>query len=349
MDREFQDLIVQFAEREITPLVSLHEKVFSLDEVAPVISKMYEIGLLNTDPNEGLGPWQCHNDYLQAIAILAESSSSVSFQFHQLSLGQLMAKSLKKLEESNYMVALQGNAPIDKVPLYELLQGQQLSSPKKDNLREYFSNDHDCFLLQAIAPGDQVMVPQFNEEKCQINWVIGNKKNIEWEECGPQHGLNEAKIWKGQFNKNVEVISADTMAYVQVAGINALACLSMALGSVKRGLKISLSYSEERKQGGSFINHHSTVATRIARANASILGVSKMLHSFESMPQSADDLRDIFQIRSLCHPLLTEAANECLQILGGYGYMKDFGLEKIVRENNHLQMSYGTPTELQMF
>ncbi|MBN1852596.1 MAG: hypothetical protein JW829_07720 [Pirellulales bacterium] len=49
------------------------------------------------------------------------------------------------------------------------------------------------------------------------------------------------------------------------------------------------------------------------------------------------------------HPLLCAAANDAMQVFGGSGYTREIGLEKIVRDCNHLRLICGTPDELLLF
>ena len=69
----------------------------------------------------------------------------------------------------------------------------------------------------------------------------------------------------------------------------------------------------------------------------------------EAPPRSLPDLIPVFQARVVAHPLLCAAANQALQVLGGTGYMRDAGLEKIVRDANHLKVSFGAPDDLRLF
>jgi alkylation response protein AidB-like acyl-CoA dehydrogenase len=66
-------------------------------------------------------------------------------------------------------------------------------------------------------------------------------------------------------------------------------------------------------------------------------------------PVDRDSLGTVVAVRAETHDLLCAAANESLQTLGGAGYTSEAGLEKIVRDSNHLRLLCGTPDELRMF
>jgi alkylation response protein AidB-like acyl-CoA dehydrogenase len=63
---------------------------------------------------------------------------------------------------------------------------------------------------------------------------------------------------------------------------------------------------------------------------------------------AADQLGTVLDARIVVHPLLCHAANEALQVLGGLGYTREAGIEKIVRDNNHMRLMCGAPDELRL-
>jgi len=71
----------------------------------------------------------------------------------------------------------------------------------------------------------------------------------------------------------------------------------------------------------------------------------------ETTPDRTFDRRDVARILALraeAHPLLCRAANDAMQIFGGSGYMRDTGMEKIVRDENHLRALCGSSSELSL-
>ena len=56
----------------------------------------------------------------------------------------------------------------------------------------------------------------------------------------------------------------------------------------------------------------------------------------------------VLAARALLQPTLCDAANAALQVFGGLGYMRDNGLEKVVRDVNCLRAFGGSPLELRL-
>jgi alkylation response protein AidB-like acyl-CoA dehydrogenase len=120
-----------------------------------------------------------------------------------------------------------------------------------------------------------------------------------------------------------------------VFGYTRLMVASMGLGAGKAALDIAVPYAKERIQFGSPLSEkqgytHKLIvpnAVRLAAADAYIDEVALMLDG------SAEDLQVEGAIGKL---FATEAAdrcaNDCIQALGGYGYIREFGVEKIKRD-----------------
>ena len=73
---------------------------------------------------------------------------------------------------------------------------------------------------------------------------------------------------------------------------------------------------------------------------------AEMSISILSRPIDDISLSEVLEIRAAMHPLLSHAANQCIQAQGGIGYMRDVGTEKILRDQNMLRMIAGGIREI---
>ncbi len=121
----------------------------------------------------------------------------------------------------------------------------------------------------------------------------------------------------------------------RVFGYTRLMVASMALGAGEAALDIVIAYAKERIQFGSPLSEkqgytHKLVvphAVRLAAAAAYIEQVALQLDSCDEDLQVEGSIGKLFA---------TEAANRCaddaMQALGGYGYIREFEVEKIKRD-----------------
>ena len=121
----------------------------------------------------------------------------------------------------------------------------------------------------------------------------------------------------------------------QVFGYTRLMVASMALGAGVAALEIAAAYARERIQFGSPLSEkqgytHKLIvpnAVRLAAAEAYIDDVARMLDSSEDDLQVEGAVGKYFATEAA-----DRTANDCIQALGGYGYIREFEVEKIKRD-----------------
>jgi alkylation response protein AidB-like acyl-CoA dehydrogenase len=120
-----------------------------------------------------------------------------------------------------------------------------------------------------------------------------------------------------------------------VFGYTRLMVASMALGAGQAALEIAIPYAKERIQFGSPLSEkqgytHKLIVpnvVRLAAADAYIDEVAHMLDSSEEDLQVEGSIGKYFATEAA-----DRTANDCMQALGGYGYIRDFEVEKIKRD-----------------
>ncbi|MCJ8499299.1 acyl-CoA dehydrogenase [Desulfatitalea alkaliphila] len=120
-----------------------------------------------------------------------------------------------------------------------------------------------------------------------------------------------------------------------VFGYTRLMVASMALGAGKAALEIAIPYAKERIQFGGPLSEkqgytHKLIVpnvVRLAAADAYIDQVAHMLDGSEEDLQVEGSIGKYFATEAA-----DRAANDCMQALGGYGYIRDFEVEKIKRD-----------------
>lgn len=119
---------------------------------------------------------------------------------------------------------------------------------------------------------------------------------------------------------------------------------AIALGIAKGAATAARQYASERYQGGSQIEDHPAVKLLLGGAGAAI-GVAES--AVFALNQG-----DSFTIRTMAKTaaaklaateLCARAVTDCMQTLGGYGYMEDFRMEKRLRDVAVLKAAFGSP------
>jgi acyl-CoA dehydrogenase len=106
-----------------------------------------------------------------------------------------------------------------------------------------------------------------------------------------------------------------------------------AVGGMKRLIDTTVRYALERNAFGRPIGHFQTIRHKVA-AMATRMEVCRALtySALRRFVAGEDVVKDVSMAKLLTQRALLEVADECLQIHGGYGYMREYGIERAVRD-----------------
>ena len=101
-------------------------------------------------------------------------------------------------------------------------------------------------------------------------------------------------------------------------------------------------YTTERKQFGQCLANFEAIQAMIANMSAKIESLRCMLYSTGRMiDNNLDTTKESAMIKLLASDTAMEIVTDALQLFGGYGYMKEYPLEKIFRDVKATQILGG--------
>jgi acyl-CoA dehydrogenase len=106
-----------------------------------------------------------------------------------------------------------------------------------------------------------------------------------------------------------------------------------AVGGMRRLLETTIEYALERQAFGRQIGHFQAIRHKIAEMSIK-LEASRSLtyHALRLFADGHDPIREVTMAKLISQRACLEVADECLQIHGGYGYMREYGIERAVRD-----------------
>ena len=141
-------------------------------------------------------------------------------------------------------------------------------------------------------------------------------------------------------------IGADGEAFADVKKVldrGRIGIGALALGLGRAALDTAIAYAKERKQFGRPIAEFEMTQWKIARGRTDLDAARLLVHRAASL---ADRGQPFSVAASKAKLFATEAAsrvaNDALQILGGYGYLRDYPVERIVRDARLMEIGEGT-------
>jgi alkylation response protein AidB-like acyl-CoA dehydrogenase len=218
----------------------------------------------------------------------------------------------------------------------------------------YILNGSKQFISGAGASGFYVVMARSGGEGPDGISAFVVEGNAE----GLSFGKNERKMgWNAQPTRsvtfdNVRVPAANrigeeglgfriAMAGLDGGRINIAAC---SLGGAQAALDAALRYTKERHAFGKRLNEFQALQFRLADMATELEAARMFLYSAAAAYDRGDG--DVTMRCAMAKRFVTdigfEVANQALQLFGGYGYLAEYGIEKIVRDLRVHQILEGT-------
>lgn len=137
-----------------------------------------------------------------------------------------------------------------------------------------------------------------------------------------------------------------TFAMKTLAG-GRIGIAAQALGIASGAYELALKYSKERKAFNTEIMNHQAIAFKLADMATAIEGARLMcLKAAWTKDQGLDYTLSASMAKLYSSEIAQWVTNEAVQIHGGYGYVKEFHVERLMRDAKITQIYEGT-TEVQ--
>ncbi|MCO5065560.1 MAG: isobutyryl-CoA dehydrogenase [Rhizobiaceae bacterium] len=172
----------------------------------------------------------------------------------------------------------------------------------------------------------------FGANEHKMGWNMQSTRTVNFQDCEvpEQNRLSEEGAGFGI-----------AMAGLDGGRLNIAAC---SLGGAQAALDKALAYTAERKAFGQTINQFQALQFRLADMETELQAARIFLYTAAAkLDRKAPDSS---KWSAMAKRFVTDTgfkiANDALQLLGGYGYLHDYGIEKLVRDLRVHQILEGT-------
>jgi len=118
---------------------------------------------------------------------------------------------------------------------------------------------------------------------------------------------------------------------------------AQSVGMARAALDFAVAYANERSAFGKTIIHHQAVGFRLADMATRLEAARQMtLHAAALKDQGIACLTEACMAKLFASETAEEVCSAAIQTLGGYGYLRDFPLERIYRDVRVCQIYEGT-------
>lgn len=363
---EMQSMIAQsikdFAEKNIKPYIMEWDEaqIFPVD----LFKKLGEMGFMGVlVPEEYGGSGLGYHEYVTVVEEISKVDPSVGLSVaahnslctnHILTFGneEQKKKYLPKLATAEYIGAwglTEHNTGSD-------AGGMNTTAVKdgdfwvingaKNFITHAISGDVAVVIVRTGEKGDSKGMTAFVLEKGMAGFSSGKKEN--------KLGMRASETAELVFD-NCRVPDANRLGEVGQGFVQAMKILdggrisigALSLGIAKGAYEAALKYSKERYQFGQPISSFQGISFKLADMATEIEASELLLHKAAYLKQQHKPVTTSGAMAKMyASEACVKIANEAVQIHGGYGYTKDFPVEKFYRDSKLCTIGEGT-TEIQ--
>jgi hypothetical protein len=118
---------------------------------------------------------------------------------------------------------------------------------------------------------------------------------------------------------------------------------AQAVGIASAALELALSYAQERRQFGQPIASFQAIQWKLADMATGLEAARLLTWNAARLKDAGEEYgREASQAKLTASELAVRSANDAVQILGGYGYLRSYGAERLYRDAKITEIYEGT-------
>lgn len=352
------EMIRSFSAKEIVPNI----KEWDDDQIFPihVFKKLGELGLMGVlVPQEYGGSGFGYAEYVTAIEELAKVDPSVGLSMaahNSLCTGHIMQfgneeqkkKYLPKLASAEYLGAwglTEHNTGSDSggMSTTAVKDGDDwVLNGAKNFITHAISGDVSVVIVRTGEKGDPKGMSAFIVEKGTPGLTSGKKED--------KLGMRASETAELIFD-NCRVPKANLLGNVGDGFVQAMKVLdggrisiaALSLGIAKGAYEAALKYAKERVQFGKPIAQHQAVAFKLADMATTIEASELLIYKAVGKKNANQKVTlEGAMAKYYSSEVAVKVSTDAIQVLGGYGYTKDFPVERFYRDSKLCTIGEGT-------
>lgn len=356
--RAVQQLAREFAENEMKPVVMKYDE--SQEFPHEIVRKLAKLGFMGITWPEDLGGAGLTD--LEAIVIieeLAKVDPSVALtvaSHNSLCTGHIMAFG-SDIQKKKYVPDLATGKKLGAWGLTEPGSGSDAGGMKTTATRDgkdWVLNGSKTFITQGSVGSTYVImavtdglkgksnISAFILEKGMKGFSVGKKENKLGMRCSDTATLNFENVRIPEDN----LIGKPGEGFKQALHVldgGRVGIAALSIGIAQGALDASLKYARERMQFGNPIAEFQGIQWKLADMATEIDASRLLTQKAAWMKANGMNINlSVAQAKYFASEAAVRATNEAVQIHGGYGFIKEFPVEKFYRDVKLMTIGEGT-------
>lgn len=351
-------MVRDFAEKEIRPHVMTWDE--SQEFPKHLFHKMGGLGLMGVIvPEEYGGSGLGYNEYISVIEEIAKVCGSIglSTAAHNSLCTNHILEFGNEEQKKKYLPKLASGEWIGAWGLTEAGTGSDALRMKctahrdgdywvingtKNWITHGISGDVAVVLVRTGELLDSKGITAFVIERGTPGFAGGKKEN----KLGMRASETAELIFDNCRVHNSQVLGEVGYGFVQAMKIldgGRISIGALALGIAKGAFEAAVKYSKEREQFGQPISQFQAIAFKLADMAAEIEAAEMLLYQAAHLKNNKKPVsKESAMAKYYASEVSVRVSTEAVQIFGGYGYTKDFPVEKFYRDSKLCTIGEGT-------
>lgn len=352
------DMVSDFADKHIRPDMMKWDE--SQEFPVDLFKKLGDLGLMGVlIPTEYGGSGFGYHEYITAISGLAKVCGSIGLSMaahNSLCSGHILTFGNEE-QKKKYLPKLATAEHIGAWGLTEHNTGSDaggMNTTAVDDGDDYVLNGAKNFITHAISgdvavviartgeKGDSKGMTAFVVEKGTPGFGSGKKEDklgmrasetaeLIFTDCRVPKANILGKVGEG-FQQAMKVLDGGRISIA-----------ALSLGIAKGAFEAAVKYSKEREQFGQPISKFQAIAFKLADMATEIEAAELLTHQAADLKNKGKKMtKESAFAKYYASEVCVRAANEAVQIFGGYGYTKEFPVEKFYRDAKLCTIGEGT-------
>jgi alkylation response protein AidB-like acyl-CoA dehydrogenase len=355
---EVQRAAREFAQKELLPGVI--ERDTHQEFPAEQVKKMGELGFMGmmVSPTYNGGGMDTIS-YVLAMEEISkiDASASVCMSVNNSLVAWGIEKYGTEEQKQKYLTRLATGEIIGAFCLSEPEAGSDATSQRttaEDKGDYYLLNGIKNWITNGKSASVYLVMAQTHPEKAHkgINCLIV-ERGMEGFEVGKKEdkmGIRGSDTHSLMFT-NVKVPKANRIGddgfgfkfAMETLNGGRIGIAAQALGIAAGAYELALQYSKERKAFGKVISEHQGIQFKLAEMYTKIEAARLMVYKAAALKDAKQDFALAAAAAKLyASEIAQEVTTEAVQIHGGYGYVKEFHVERLMRDAKITQIYEGT-------
>ena len=352
------DMCRDFAQREITPF----RREWDDNQEFPVelFKKMGELGLMGIlVPQEYGGAGFSYFEYVAALIEISKADGAIGLSMaahnslctnHILQFGneEQKKKWLPKLATAEWIGAwalTEPNTGSDAANMKTVARQDgdfYVLNGAKNFITHGKSGNVAVVMARTGEAGDSHSMTAFVIEKGTEGFKAGRKED----KLGMRASETTELIMQDCRVHKSNVLGEVGEGFIQALKIldgGRISIAALSLGIARGALEASIAYSKERQQFGKPIASFQGISFKLAEMATKVEAAELMTYRAAALKEEGKPLsKESAMAKYMASEVAVEVSTEAVQIFGGYGYTKDYPVEKYYRDSKLCTIGEGT-------